>query len=68
MIRKNHILTISALFFLIGLSDCNDDTEDIKIGIESKIDKIIESNINITTDAGLTLLIQNEGKTELRKA
>jgi len=68
MIQRNHILTIATLLVFIGLSNCNDDAESVVSDIESKIDEIVENNINVTTDPGFTLLIQNEGKIELRKA
>jgi CubicO group peptidase (beta-lactamase class C family) len=68
MIRRNHILTFATLLLFIGLPSCNDEEEGLKTDIESKIDEIVDNNINVNTDPGFVLLIQNKGKLELRKA
>ncbi len=63
------LLSLSTLILLIfALFGCKKDAEKIDVGIESKIDQIIENNIDVSKDPGLTVLIQSEGETNFRKA
>jgi CubicO group peptidase (beta-lactamase class C family) len=68
MVKKEFFLTALMIIIILVSPSCNDDPENIDISIGSKIDQIIENNINENIDPGLTILIYNEGEIEFRKA
>jgi CubicO group peptidase (beta-lactamase class C family) len=68
MVNKKTLLVIIPFICIVVISGCKDETDVIAPDIGSKIDLIVEQNIDGTTDPGLTLLVQHDGKIVLQKA
>jgi len=66
--RNELFLTLTIISVVCALSGCNEHGEIIDTGIGSKIDRIIDRNLEESADPGLVILIYRQGQTELRKA
>ena len=68
MKKIRYLIIVVFIISVIAVQGCNDNTESVEPAIGSEIDQLISNNPDANIDPGLTILIQYEGKTVLRKA